>query len=152
MTRMLARRVFRCRWVATTEREHALTSFGFREQVDNVSYHIGLGERLKARVEDVGRIDLSEAQQQKLTRMKAVHVPVITIGMLGTAVSQHLWAGITNGFYTIGISLGLSTILTSEQPIFKALTQVAIGAGKSIVGFICFMVFFSLTFTVGRDN
>ena len=53
-------------------------------EVDNLSFSIGLSEQTRARVEDAGCIELTSFEASALTRLKALHVPLIALGMVAT--------------------------------------------------------------------
>ena len=54
----------------------------FMTEIDNVCYAMGLGERARARVEQVGRVELSETELANLVRSKAVHIGLIVLSCL----------------------------------------------------------------------
>ena len=50
--------------------------------IDNIAFVLGLSERVRARVEDAGRVELSEVEAAALVRTKSVHVGLIVCCLL----------------------------------------------------------------------
>eukprot|EP01043_Picozoa_sp_COSAG02_P060413 COSAG02_NODE_7889_length_2803_cov_28.147189_4_plen_136_part_00 len=57
-------------------------------EIDNLAYAIGLGEKLRARVDTEGRVELGEAEADALILSKTVHVCVLV-----AVVPCIVWAG-----------------------------------------------------------
>jgi hypothetical protein len=55
--------------------------------IDNIAFDLALGERVRARVEDAGRVELTDAEASALARTKAVHGALLVLSVL-VAVSQ----------------------------------------------------------------
>jgi hypothetical protein len=51
--------------------------------IDNIFFDLALGERVRARVGDAGRVELDYAEATALARTKAVHVVLIVLSLLG---------------------------------------------------------------------
>ena len=51
-------------------------------EVDNICYSFALGERVHARVEEAGRVELTDREAAALMRMKAVHVLTVVTSCL----------------------------------------------------------------------
>ena len=51
-------------------------------EVDNICYSFALGERVHARVEEAGRVELTDREAAALMRMKAVHVVTVVTSCL----------------------------------------------------------------------
>jgi hypothetical protein len=49
----------------------------FLMEMDNMAFSLGLSERVRARVENAGRVDLNDAEAVALVRMKVVHATLI---------------------------------------------------------------------------
>ena len=49
--------------------------------IDNIFFDLVLGERVRARVEDAGRVELEDAEASALARTKAVHVALIVLSV-----------------------------------------------------------------------
>ena len=60
----------------------------FMCDVDNIFFDLVLGERVRARVEDAGRVELDDHEATALARTKAVHVVLIVLGVLGGVWSE----------------------------------------------------------------
>ena len=56
--------------------------------IDNIAFALALGERVRARVEDAGRVELDDDEASALARTKAVHVALIVLAVLGA-----VWSG-----------------------------------------------------------
>jgi hypothetical protein len=56
----------------------------FLLEVDNITFHAALCERLRARVEEQGHVQLSDAQADALARTKPVHIVLIMVAVLGS--------------------------------------------------------------------
>ena len=56
--------------------------------IDNIAFDLVLGERVRARVEDAGRVELDDAEASALARTKAVHVALIVLAVHGA-----VWLG-----------------------------------------------------------
>eukprot|EP01051_Picozoa_sp_SAG22_P016310 SAG22_NODE_2280_length_2761_cov_3.172802_2_plen_156_part_00 len=50
--------------------------------IDNITFKLALSERVRARVEDAGRVELGDAEAAALVRMKAIHVSLIVVCVL----------------------------------------------------------------------
>eukprot|EP01052_Picozoa_sp_SAG31_P071591 SAG31_NODE_30513_length_380_cov_0.722420_1_plen_58_part_10 len=46
----------------------------FMTEVDNVAYQLALSERVRSRVEEMGRVQLTDKEAAALARTKAVHI------------------------------------------------------------------------------
>ena len=64
--------------------------------VDNFAYRLGLPERIRSRVEAVGRIELTTKDAQRLARTKNLHIVLIvltcnlSVWLMGKSVSAFL--------------------------------------------------------------
>ena len=59
--------------------------------IDNIAFDLALGERVRARVEDAGRVELGDAEASALARTKAVHVALIVLSVCSVMVVG-LWS------------------------------------------------------------
>jgi hypothetical protein len=62
-------------------------------EIDNICFRVGLSERVRSRVESVGRVELGDAEAAALARSKLVHVSVIVFCTLATVGSVALLFG-----------------------------------------------------------
>ena len=62
--------------------------------IDNIFFDLALGERVRARVEDAGRVELEDAEASALARTKAVHVALLVLSVLGGVWSANVYAAI----------------------------------------------------------
>ena len=53
-------------------------------EIDNLAFSIGLSERVRSRVEEAGRVELTDDEATNLARSKVVHVVLIVAAMLVT--------------------------------------------------------------------
>eukprot|EP01045_Picozoa_sp_COSAG04_P004037 COSAG04_NODE_171_length_21611_cov_4.302808_11_plen_483_part_00 len=56
--------------------------------IDNIAFTLVLGERVRARMENEGRVELGDAEASALARTKAVHVLLLVVAVLGV-----VWSG-----------------------------------------------------------
>lgn len=72
----------------------------FMTEIDNVCYHFGLGEKIKARMEAAGRVVLTGQENESLLRLKTVHIVLIvlsclvTVMLAGSSVDHRLVPGV----------------------------------------------------------
>jgi hypothetical protein len=68
----------------------------FMTEIDNTAYLFGLGERARARVESMGRVELSKAEVEAMARTKLVHlvlvVAVCLVSVKGSGSSDVMMA------------------------------------------------------------
>ena len=62
-------------------------------EIDNICFRVGLSERVRSRVESVGKVELGDAEAAALARSKLVHVSVIVFCTLATVGSVALLFG-----------------------------------------------------------
>ena len=111
----------------------------FLTEVDNVAYALGLGEQARARVEAVGRVELSESDAAFLSRTKIVHIVVIVAGIGGMVASCDIETVI---YFTVAWWLaGLAeSIRPSPAETAKRMAMVTISAIAGwAVGTLAFM-------------
>jgi positive regulator of sigma E activity len=53
----------------------------FMCDIDNICFNLALGERVRARVEDVGRVELGAAEASALARTTLVHVVLLVLSV-----------------------------------------------------------------------
>lgn len=66
-------------------------------QVDNLSYHYGLSEREKERVDTHGHIMLTDAEAKKLSRTKVLCVAVTMVTTIWLVLNSSLQAAVVSG-------------------------------------------------------
>ena len=57
--------------------------------IDNIFFDLVLGERVRARVEDAGHVELDDGEASALARTKAVHVALLVLFVFGA-----VWSGV----------------------------------------------------------
>jgi hypothetical protein len=67
-------------------------------EIDNLVYAIGMGEKLRARVETDGRVELGEGEANALMLSKLQHVCVLVL-----AVPCGVWVGGNGGNYSVSV-------------------------------------------------
>lgn len=71
--------------------------------IDNITFNLALGERVRARVEDAGHVELDDAEAAALARTKAAHVVLIVAFMLAAVWVQHSYG---RGLPLLALPLG----------------------------------------------
>jgi hypothetical protein len=104
-----------------------------------MSYHLGLGERAKERVDTHGHVILTDEEAKRVSRTKALCTMTCVVGTLWLVSNGAVVAGMISGFFTVLI-FKLSELFTSsslsrgQKAIFVAKAFVA-----QIASFACFM-------------
>ena len=102
----------------------------FITEVDNLSYHFGLSERAKQRVDSFGYVELDDAQARQLSRTKAVCVLItvfVTLWLVtnGAATASMIsGGGMAFGFKMSELLTTYSHMTRSQIAIFVATTFV----------------------------
>ena len=106
--------------------------------IDNIAFDLALGERVRARVEDAGRVELDEGEATALARTKAVHVALIVLAVLGA-----VWLGDLGGGEVALILPSLAFLLGGVAEAFvpgagAAETAKRVGKvlGAALLGFV----------------
>ena len=106
--------------------------------VDNIVFSLALSERVRARVEDAGRVELGDVEAAALVRAKAVHVVLVVLAILG---------GVWSGDQVVAIALpfpafllgGVAEAFVSTAGAARACRRVAKVVGASLLAFVgCF--------------
>jgi hypothetical protein len=80
--------------------------------IDNIAFDLALGERVRARVEATGHVELDDVEASALARTKAVHVALIVLVVVGVA-----WSGIPQVFLTFSpLALPLGGVVEAFLP------------------------------------
>ena len=105
--------------------------------IDNIVFDLALGERVRARVEDAGHVELEDAEASALARTKAVHVALIVLGMLGG-----VWSGtVEAAFFLPFLAFLLGGVAEAFVPGASA-AETAKRAGKVLGAWLLGMVGF----------
>eukprot|EP01045_Picozoa_sp_COSAG04_P010169 COSAG04_NODE_615_length_11914_cov_12.688447_10_plen_512_part_00 len=105
--------------------------------IDNICFALALGERVRARVEDAGRVELDDHEATALARTKAVHVVLIVLGVLGG-----VWSGIgglmTNFIPPVALVLGgLAEAFVPRVGTLETAKRVGEVLGACVLGGSC---------------
>ena len=105
--------------------------------IDNIAFDLVLGERVRARVEDAGRVELTDLEATALARTKAVHVVLIVLGVLASVGLGE------DGTFLAWIALFLGGVVESfvpGAPAAQARKRAATVLAKWLLGFVAFLV------------
>ena len=115
----------------------------FLLEVDNITFDAALSERLRSVVEEMGHVELSEAQTTALARTKPVHIVLIVATVLGAVAigGQHGGQGWLAGFTFPFLAFGLGDAVEvfdggrSGAEVCKRVTKTV---GAMLLGFAGF--------------
>ena len=104
----------------------------FVTEIDNIAYEVGLGERVRTRMEIAGHMSLSEQELTALTRTKAVHIVLIILSIFATVVSKDFNARFV--IVPLGYLLG-----GVAESLNNGVVEFLKVVGFSALGYISFM-------------
>jgi hypothetical protein len=87
----------------------------FLVEIDNISYHVGLGELQKARVESVGRVVLSDAEAKNLAWLKVMYVPITFVCVLTSVAMMDAFQGFAFILFMGGLVAPVVTAIVRHQ-------------------------------------
>jgi len=105
--------------------------------IDNITFDLALGERVRARVEDAGHVELDDAEASALARTKAVHVALLVLAVLGA-----VWSGSLAAFLLSFLAFLLGGVAEAFVPgASGAQTAKRVGEalGAWLLGFVGFL-------------
>ena len=107
--------------------------------IDNIAFDLALGERVRARVEDAGRVELEDAEASALARTKAVHVALLVLGVL-----VGVWSGdkdVASGLVFLAFLLGgVAEAFVPGASAAQTCKRVGKVLGAALLGFGGFVV------------
>jgi hypothetical protein len=125
---------------------------------------MGLGERVRARVEDAGRVILSDGEAQALVHTKVAHITLVVVSCLAAVVlsgaSQSNHVGNAFGLFFIGMALpavaffvgaALEGFWDGDKSAAQLCVHIAKCFGARMLSFIMLVVFI-LILTVGSGS
>ena len=112
----------------------------FITEIDNMSYHLGLGERAKERVDTHGHVIMTDDEVTKLTHIKALCTATSVIGTVWLVYNGAVVAALLSGFVTVLI-FKLSELTSSMTRVEKAVF-VAKAFVAQIASMYCFVWIF----------
>ena len=106
--------------------------------IDNIAFDLALGERVRARVEDAGRVELDDAEAATLARTKAVHVLLLVLAMLVGAQSGQIGSAIMIVFPAFWLG-GVVGSLAPGATAVETGKRVGLVLGSSLLGLVAFV-------------
>ena len=58
-------------------------------EIDNITYSVGLSERARSQVEELGRVELGDGEASALVRSKLVHAALVVAAVLTAVGFEH---------------------------------------------------------------
>jgi hypothetical protein len=121
----------------------------FITEIDNMSYHLGLGERAKERVDTHGHVILTDEEAKRLSHTKALCTITCVVGTLWLVSNGAVVAAFMSGFFTVLI-FKLSELFTSSS---LSCGQKATFAAKAFVAqILSFASFMSFIMEIQKIN
>ena len=87
----------------------------FLVEIDNMSYHVGLGELQKARMESVGRVVLSDAEATNLAWLKLMYLPIVLSCVLCSVATMDAFVGSIVALLMGGLLAPLATAVIRRK-------------------------------------
>jgi hypothetical protein len=110
----------------------------FITEIDNMSYHLGLGERAKERVDTHGHVVLTDEEAKALLVTKALCTVTCVVGTLWLVSNGAVVAALMSGFFTVLI-FKLSELATLSSTRAQKAALVAKAFVWQIASFAFFM-------------
>lgn len=126
----------------------------FMCEVDNICYNVGLGERVRARVEEAGRVELTDKEATSLMRSKVFHASVIMLMIVfqvwvaGNALTYTKAASQASALLLPRLVFWIGAVFEAaelKQGAPQTLRRVGEATGAMILGFIAFLILFIST-------
>eukprot|EP01051_Picozoa_sp_SAG22_P006936 SAG22_NODE_470_length_10142_cov_13.947227_10_plen_456_part_00 len=102
----------------------------FMCDIDNIAFDLALGERVRARVEDAGRVELDDGEAAGLARTKAVHAVLLVLAML-----VGVWIGGAVGFFGTPLAFMFGGVAEAFGPGVSA-AETAKRVGKVLAAWL----------------
>ena len=102
-------------------------------EIDDVAFALGLSSRVRARLQEVGRIELSAHEEARLERSKAVHGCVLVSVMLAA-----VWLKWSKGFPVIFAAFWLGGVF--EAASVGSWQQFGKATAASLLGLASFVI------------
>ena len=115
----------------------------FITEIDNMSYHLGLGERAKQRVDQCGHVVLTDDEAAQLSRTKALCTLACVFGAVLLVANGALWACLMAGavcalvFRLSELATTWTSLSNHDRAIFIAKT-----IGGQLASVVCFFAYY----------
>jgi hypothetical protein len=124
-------------------------------EVDNAAYAYGIGEKVKGRVERIGHIHLTAAEEAGLTVNKTAHIVIVVVIVVGSVASIGGLGGSRSAFDVLltypFVAFWLGGLVASYQP-GKTFGEVAKTMSwhtlSSILGWVAYIAMFLIAWRV----
>ena len=107
--------------------------------IDNMAYDRGLGEEVRMRVEESGRVDLGEAEATALVLTKAVHVGLIVVLVPYLVWSEDLDTGLSLAFLAFWLG-GVAGAVGAGGGAAAVCKGVRKATEAGLLGFVAFFM------------
>ena len=107
--------------------------------IDNIAFRMALGERVRARVEDAGRVVLTDAEASALARTKAVHVVLLVLSVLVATLQDGLALGLVFVAFMLG---GVAEAFVPGAGVAETAKGVGTAVGAWLLGIVGICVWF----------
>jgi hypothetical protein len=113
-------------------------------EIDNLSFHLGLSETAKARVEETGRITLTPLEARTLAMTKPLQVTFIMVHVMRCVHGREIPASILSSSFTILAGKLVEVLVLFDQPKKNIAKFIARSFAEWFGGvMIFFFVFFA---------
>lgn len=116
-------------------------------QVDNLSYHYGLSEREKERVDTYGHIMLTDAEAKKLSRTKVLVVAVTMVATVWLVLNASLPAACFGVGFVSPLLFKVSELISMHDAPAKE--KVILGIKAFVTQVLSTLIFILMGFPVG---
>jgi hypothetical protein len=111
----------------------------FLTEVDNLSYQFALSEQVKRRVDEAGRVQLTDADERRLSRTKPCCMVLIFIGILFAVYMRSVFGSIMVGFGIAGLCKASEVLSMQDSSAIEKLVFLARCFFSQVGGMVLFM-------------
>ena len=121
------------------------------QDIDNISFAVGLSDAVRTRIEEAGAVPLDEAEASSLGILKDRHAYAIVIAIIGSlfaVVQTSKWGHMISWpFVAFGIAAAIEA--ASDTAVSRA-KRVAVAVAQWFVGAVCFHYLMVMGFMAGH--
>ena len=119
----------------------------FLLEIDNIAFAMGMSERMRRKVEDVGRVTLTDDDAVALVQTKTLYIILVVIIVLA-GVSARWRSGSAHLVYSFLLFWigGVVEAFLSGTTVADKAKGAGLATGAAILGLISFIGFFSISF------